>query len=196
MGTPAPDNPPYTTGQSTQGTPYDPVNQNAAGGQYYDPNQQYANQQQYGYQQYNPSQQYYANQQYGNPQYGSQYPVPYNTVANMDGIATSRNIAVCVILSIVTFGIYEMYWMYKLNEEIDRLSGETNATSGGLVILFTIITFNIYGIYWAYKKGQLCDRVMGRYDGDGGLICLLLALFLSIGSLCYIQNTINKVVRA
>ena len=33
-----------------------------------------------------------------------------------------RNIGICILLWFVTCGIYTLYWVYKLNEEINRLS--------------------------------------------------------------------------
>ena len=64
-----------------------------------------------------------------------------------------RNIAVSIILTIVTCGIYGLVWMAMLNDELSAVSGRPNATSGGMVVLFSIITCGIYGIYWAYKMG-------------------------------------------
>lgn len=107
-----------------------------------------------------------------------------------------RNIATAVILSIVTCGIYGIYWFIKLNDEINSLSGNTNDTSGGMAFLFTLITCNIYGLYWMYKMGEKLDVV---YAGKGmptqsrGMLYLVLSLFgLSIISYALMQDSINK----
>ena len=47
-----------------------------------------------------------------------------------------RNIVVCILLSLVTCGIYGIYWMIVLNDETNALSGR-QGTSGGLVFLFS-----------------------------------------------------------
>lgn len=56
-----------------------------------------------------------------------------------------RNIVVCILLSLVTCGIYGIYWMIVLNDETNALSGR-QGTSGGLVFLFSLITCGIYEI--------------------------------------------------
>ena len=48
-----------------------------------------------------------------------------------------RNIVVCILLSLVTCGIYGIYWMIVLNDETNALSGR-QGTSGGLV--FPVLT--------------------------------------------------------
>lgn len=108
---------------------------------------------------------------------------------------TSRSIPAAVILSIVTCGIYGIYWMIKLNNEINQLSGESQATSGGMVLLFTIITCGIYGIYWNFRMGERCDKIKGDGSGSSKIIYLLLALFgFSIINYCLMQDTINKAI--
>ena len=47
-------------------------------------------------------------------------------------------------------GIYGLYWIYKLTEDVNTLKGDPNATSGGIVILLGIITCGIYMWYWLY----------------------------------------------
>lgn len=105
-----------------------------------------------------------------------------------------RSIAVAVILSIVTCGIYSIYWMIKLNDEVNELAGEYQATTGGMVFLFTLITCGIYGLYWLYKMGERCDMIK-RTEGSSGILFLLLGIFgFSIISYCLIQDTINKAI--
>lgn len=108
---------------------------------------------------------------------------------------TPRNIVVAIILSIVTCGIYQLYWMYKMNEEVNTLASEPAATSGGLVLLFHILTGGIYGIYWCYRMGERCDRIKGSVDGNSAILYLILTLLgFGIITFCLIQDTINKAV--
>ena len=58
-----------------------------------------------------------------------------------------RNIGICILLWFVTCGIYTLYWVYKLNEEINRLSDTKDGTSSGLVLLFDIISCGFYAWY-------------------------------------------------
>ena len=68
-----------------------------------------------------------------------------------------RNIALCIVFSIITFGIYALYWFVCLTNDANQESGQTDATSGGVALLLTIVTCNIYGWFWAYKMGEKID---------------------------------------
>ena len=109
-----------------------------------------------------------------------------------------RSIATCIILSIVTCGIYGIIWMISLNDDTNRLSNEPQPTSGGMVVLLTIVTCGIYGIYWCYKQGEKLDRaamMRGLPTENKGVIYLVLSFFgLSIVSFAMMQDSINKYV--
>lgn len=108
------------------------------------------------------------------------------------GGAPQRSIALCIILSIITCGIYGIYWMIVLNDEINAASGEVNAPSGGMVFLLSLVTCGIYSLYWMYKMGERCDRIKG-YPANSGVVYLLLGIFcLSIVSYALMQDTLNK----
>lgn len=114
-----------------------------------------------------------------------------NTKASYPGL-TPRSIPVAVILSIVTCGIYNIYWMIKINDEVNLLSGEVNGTSGGMVFLFSLLTCGIYSIYWLFKMGERCDRIKG-VDGNSHILYLVLSILgFGIIAYCLIQDTINK----
>ena len=103
-----------------------------------------------------------------------------------------RSIPAAIILSIVTCGIYGLYWMYKLNNEINEMAEDTQSPEGLMVILLSIITCGIYGLYWNYQMGRKCDYITGR-DASSSILFLVLALFgLSIVSFALMQDTINK----
>lgn len=135
----------------------------------------------------------YNNANYNNTNYNNAYGNNVNYGGPYPGI-TPRSIPLCVILSIVTCGIYAIYWMIKLNDEINQLSGEPNATSGGMVFLFSLITCGIYGFYWVYKMGERCDRI-NRTSGNSNILYLVISLVgFSIIAYCLMQDTINKTV--
>ncbi len=113
---------------------------------------------------------------------------------------TNRNIAVCIILSMVTCGIYGFYWLYMLNEEINSLADEPDATNGALVIIFSIITCNIYMWFWLYKMGERVDRIKangGQVVGspNTSVLYLILAICgLNIVDFALMQDTINNAI--
>ena len=110
------------------------------------------------------------------------------------GIAP-RNIVVSIILSIVTCGIYQIYWMIKMNDEVNLLASEPDAPSGVIVFLLSLVTCGIYGLFWMYKMGERCDRIKGSVGGNSAILYLILTVLgLGIVSYCLIQDTLNKAV--
>ena len=58
-----------------------------------------------------------------------------------------RSIAVAIVLSIVTCGIYMLYWLYCVANDLNIASGEENDASGGMVVLFLgLFGFSIVSI--------------------------------------------------
>lgn len=72
-----------------------------------------------------------------------------------------RSIPICIILSLITCGIYGIYWFICLTDEVNEVTQE-EGTSGLLSFLLSLITCNLYGIYWGYKMGDKLDRARVR----------------------------------
>ncbi len=114
---------------------------------------------------------------------------------------TKKNIPLSVLFSFLTCGLYALYWMYTIAEDVNSLcreNGKTPGTSGGLVLLFSIFTCGIYGLYFWYKVCKLIDSL--DYDSDyvtsdNSILCLVLAVIqLNIISMCIVQDSINEIV--
>ncbi len=124
---------------------------------------------------------------YGQPQGGSPwYRAPIQ----------NRNIGTCILLSIVTCGIYLYYWLYCLSDDLNTASG-IHDTTGGMVVLLSIVTCGIYLWFWLYKAGEKVDAIRARRGMPGAnssLVYLLLGIFgFSIISVALIQNELNAV---
>lgn len=108
-----------------------------------------------------------------------------------------RSIPVCVILSLVTCGIYGIYWFVCLTDEVNEVTQESD-TSGILSVVLTIITCGIYGIYWGYKMGDKLDRARARSNVPTGsfpiLFLVLNLLQLTIITCAIIQSELNHYV--
>ena len=50
-----------------------------------------------------------------------------------------RNIALCIIFTIITCGIYGIYWFICLSNDANTVS-QTAGTSGGMAFLLTMVT--------------------------------------------------------
>jgi hypothetical protein len=106
-----------------------------------------------------------------------------------------RSIALYIVLSLVTCGIFGIIWFVMLADDVNTVSGVQD-TSGILVFLFTLITCGIYGLYWAYRCGEKIDRAKqsrGIPSSNGGILYLIL-YFFTAGIITYavIQNEVNN----
>lgn len=124
-----------------------------------------------------------------------------NNVYNGHTKVTNRNVAIAVILSLVTCGIYGLFWMASINDDANLVSDETNDTSGILAVILTIITCGIYGIYWNYKMGQKLYGAGTKNNvtiSDNSLVYLIMALLgvfvpgLVLVNYCLMQSDLNK----
>ena len=91
-----------------------------------------------------------------------------------------RNLAVSIILTIVTCGIYGIYWFIVMTDDTKNVSGDINGASGGVAFLLTLVTCNIYGYYWAYKQGERIDNAKnarGIPSSNSNVLYLILAIF-------------------
>lgn len=108
----------------------------------------------------------------------------------------NRSIALYLILSIITCGIFAIYWMVVVVDDLKTVTEEPQEMSGGLVFLLALVTCNIYGIYWMYKAGSRTENLrarLGRPKGDRPVIYLLLSLFgLNLVNFALIQNDLNN----
>ena len=89
-----------------------------------------------------------------------------------------KNIATCVILSIVTCGIYGIIWFVALQDDVNTLTGDFE-TSGGMAFLLTLVTCGIYGIWWMYNQGSRIDSIKesrGIPAGNNGILYLILSI--------------------
>lgn len=118
-------------------------------------------------------------------------PVVNKTNANI----TKREIVLCIVLSIITCGIYGLVWFVLMTNDSNNLADEKTA-SGGLALLYTILTCGIYFFYWNYKMGKKMHESGLKYNkniDDNSVLYLVLSLFgFSIVNYCLIQNDLNK----
>ena len=152
-------------------------NQNYNQGYNGQPNQNY-NQ---GYNQYNNYNQNY-NQGYNGP-------MP-------NEFREEKNIAVCIILAIVTCSIYMWFWMYNMIKKIRMLSNDTSDMIGEYLLLMLVPYYNVY---WVYTRGKKISEEAARRGiqiTDNSVLYLILNLLgLQIVSYAMMQNDLNKLAR-
>ncbi len=101
-----------------------------------------------------------------------------------------RNLFLCILFSLLTLGIYSVYWFVCMTNETNRLSKFPTA-GGGMAILFTIITFGIYYLYWTYMLGKKIGDIEGG-SSDGLFYIILNLLGLGFIPMLLAQSRLNR----
>ena len=129
-----------------------------------------------------------ANQQQGYQFFDQNTFVGKNPAA---ALIKKREIVTAIILTIVTCGIYGIIWFISLTDDMNRLTGRINESSGATAFLLSLVTCGIYSYYWAYKMGEKRDTLSGSSESSA-VLYLILAIFLPIAVYCLAQDAINK----
>lgn len=118
----------------------------------------------------------------------NQYPYP-----ELEG---RRSILSGILLSIITCGIYGLYWQYK---QMDTLNAwlERNDYSFWLWLFLSILTCGIFGIFYEYKMACGINEVQHKqgilHDSNLPIVCILLSIFsFGIASIAIQQYQINR----
>lgn len=109
-----------------------------------------------------------------------------------------RSVALAIILSLVTCGVYWIYWFVVLTNEMNKASGKENETSGGVALLLSFVTCGIYDIYWFYKMCQKRAIIENRKPSKG--LWVFLAIigfripFISMVLYGLLQSSLNRAI--
>ena len=76
---------------------------------------------------------------------------------DMKKYRTDRNLISFLLLSIITFGIYDIWFLHCLVKDVNDICAEYNRKSAGVLalILLGVITFGLYGVFWWYRLGDM-----------------------------------------
>ncbi len=76
-----------------------------------------------------------------------------------------RGLAVYIILSILTCGIYGYYFIYSIAADVNTACDGDGETTGGLAmyIILSILTCGFYSLWWEYKLGDRLAANAPRY---------------------------------
>lgn len=93
-----------------------------------------------------------------------------------------RTLLSYILFSIITCGIYSIYFWYCFTEDINRVCEGDGQDSPNyiIVILLSIVTCGIYMWYWYYKQGNRLQVAAPRYGlnfNENGTTILLWMLF-------------------
>lgn len=108
------------------------------------------------------------------------------------------SIPVHLILTLITCGIFNLYWNYKQMEACNYLLKRQEFRFAHW-ILFSILTCGIYHIFHQYKMGAAIVEIQRNtnkniFDSLPLISCLVTIFGLSIVVDCIHQHEINKIV--
>ena len=108
------------------------------------------------------------------------------------------SIALYLILTLITCGLFNLYWNYKQMEGCNYL---LNRQEFKFVywLLFSILTCGLYHIFYQYKMGSAIIEIQQNtnkavFDSLPILSCLVTVFGLSIVVDCIHQYEINKIL--
>ncbi len=109
---------------------------------------------------------------------------------------TEKNIILCVIQTVFTFGVYGLIWLYSIAKKIQLLNEESKEVLGEfLLILF--VPFYIF--FWMNKAGLRLSEGARKQQielPNNGTLYWVLTLFgLVVVTYAMIQNDLNKIAK-
>jgi len=108
-------------------------------------------------------------------------------------ILQERNIVVCILLSIITCGIYAIYWQYRMLYDLYAYTGQPS--SAGVDILLGFFTLWIIPAYKIAKLQMEAQLKTGLFMEDNTVIYIILCCFgLAIVVDAIAQSSINRII--
>jgi hypothetical protein len=87
-----------------------------------------------------------------------------------------RSIVFDIILTLLTFGFFNLYVQYVQMKAVNVMIGEKKYT-WFLWFFLSIITFGLYHIYHEYRKSSDIARALNKDESIGTIINLMLTIF-------------------
>lgn len=115
-------------------------------------------------------------------------------------MAEERDIVKCVILSIVTCGIWGLVWIYQIGTDIAMLRGD-NKPAVVTDLLLTFVSCGLWGFVCAYRWPDALNEELSRrgqqVDTNLPAMSLVMSFFgFQIVGMVLMQEALNKLTRA
>jgi len=100
-------------------------------------------------------------------------------------VQNNRSLLKLILLSIVTCGIYDLFFIHTLARDVNIICGADGKNTPGLLKLwlFSILTCGIYAYIWYYNLGNRLAESAPRYGltfAENGTSVLMWMLFGSL----------------
>ena len=104
-----------------------------------------------------------------------------------------RSVVAVVIFTIITLGIYSIYWTYVMAEDMNKKdTTKPPLMNFILAILLGIVTCGIYELYWFFRFYEKSDAVTKK---NNLIVYFILGLFgFNIISMALLQSDVNALV--
>lgn len=102
-----------------------------------------------------------------------------------------RNIVSCILLTLVTCGIYGIYWTVMIAREAVSVK---DPADNALLEIILMLFLPFVGIFMTEKKFAEGCAARGVAHADNSILYLVLGLVgLGIVGMCMLQNDLNKI---
>ena len=110
------------------------------------------------------------------------YPgAPGAAIQLVPGVVQERTPLSTILITVVTCGIYGLYWQFKTTDEL-RTATNDDSINPMLELLLTLVTGGIWGVYVQYRNAQkihaaLASRDPSRKDQSQTILILAIAMY-------------------
>jgi hypothetical protein len=116
-------------------------------------------------------------------------PPPYGAPVADGPIGKVRSTGTCILLTIVTLGIYSLFWFYKTHDEMKQHTG--NGVGGPIAFLLAFFIGIVMWFLSPAEVGALYERkgLKKPVGAATGLWILLLGWFFFVGAIVWFVKT-------
>ena len=123
---------------------------------------------------------------------------PYRAGNSDDESRHFANVALYLLLTIVTFYLFNLYWNYRQMVACNEMLGRREF-SWVLWLLLCLLTCGLYHFYYQYQMGAAINEIQEERElpvTEGLPVMSVVAAILGVGVVadCIHQHEINKIV--
>lgn len=128
--------------------------------------------------------------------YGDANKYQFNQEEINPELKTCKGIAISIVLTLITCGIYAFVWIYSIMKKIKLLNNDYSSCIGEF-LCFIFVPF--YSLYWFYTRAEKLSVGAGKYGitmQNNGTMYILLQIFaLALVNICLMQNDLNTLAK-
>lgn len=94
-----------------------------------------------------------------------------------------KSIAKCIFLTIITLGIYGVFWVIDILWESDNYFPKNERFSPIWKVILSLVTGGLYGIFWWYRIGKYLHKANTKKIVDKSILYFFIKLVVFCGSL-------------